>query len=369
MTSLTTTSAPPAAIPSASDEIWYTRCPVPTAFEIAEAHGRFADALTADGYRWIPLAASDDPAVHASHFTHLKANSFRHGGNVPAIAARAAGADTRVIGASWLRTSYTVLALPGTGIRTPADLRGKRLLVPRRPHAAVDFWAASTLRVYEVAMASAGLTLDDVELVDTPADNHLFPQAGHADVASRLRWTLDNAYAIQRAILVPLLAGAVDAVTSQASYSYQLAALSGADVIFDQADAVDVAGRINNGAPDLVTVSGALLDAQPDVVDRVLGHILDGADWARDHHQEAFALISERVQIPEALLEATYGRGIGAELDVTLGPEVRDALASQVAFLHRQGFIAQPFDLDAWIDPAPLARVRVARGGDGDSRG
>lgn len=352
-------------IPSGPHELWYTRCPVPTAFEVALARGLFDEEFALEAVEWLPLAASDDPAVHQSHFTHRKANSFRHGGNVPAIAARSRGADTRVIATSWLRTPYTVLARPGSGIATPADLRGRRLLVPRRPGAVIDFWAASTLRVYEVALASAGLTLADVELVEVDSAEDLVTQPGEADPRSRLRWTLLNAYRIQREVLTPLVRGEVDAVTSQASLSEQLQALTGADVVFDQADQPIVIDRVNNGAPDVVTVSADLLAEQPERVAQVLARIVEGAAWAGRHPAEAEALLAETIQISSALLRATYGDHIGADLGVGLGPDDAEALAVQQEHLLRHGFIHAPFDVRAWIDPGPLKRAHEILAGRG----
>lgn len=347
-----------AAIPSGADEVWYTRCPIPTAFEIALGTGLFDREFDDSGLEWLALAQSDDPAVHRSHFTHLKANSFRHGGNVPAIYARANGADTRVIGASWLRTLYTVLALPESGIRSVADLRGRRILVPRRPDADIDFWAASTLGVLETALATAGLTLDDVELVDSRGEEDLIPGAGDATVEERLRWTLHNAYRIQRDVLVPLVRGDVDAVTSQASLSEQLAGLTGARVIFDQADQLELLGRVNNGYPDVLTVSGAFLDEHPQRVARVVARLLQAAHWARENRRAAFDLIADRIQVSSALLAATWGDDIGAHLDITLPGELTAVLEHQRDHLLRHGFIGSSFDVATWIDPRPLERAR-----------
>ncbi|MFZ4756039.1 MAG: ABC transporter substrate-binding protein [Miltoncostaeaceae bacterium] len=345
-------------IASGEHEVWYTRCPVPTAFEVALAEGFFDEEFALSGIDWIPLAASDDPAVHQSHFSHRKAKSFRHGGNVPAIAARSRGADTKVIGVSWLRTPYTLLARPGSGIESVDDLRGKRLLVPRRRGAFIDFWAASTLRVYEVALAKVGLTLDDVEIVETEAGDDLIPTAGHADSRARLRWTLFNAYRIQRDVLTPLVRGEVDAVTSQATLSEQLQALTGAHLVFDQADQPALFDTVNNGAPDTITVSGQFLEDAPESVAGVLARILQGADWARRHPSEAEHLLADRIQISSALLRATYGDDIGAHLGVTLPDNTADVLRLQQDHLLRHGFITEAFDMDEWIAPGPLARAR-----------
>ncbi|MBB4662184.1 ABC transporter substrate-binding protein [Conexibacter arvalis] len=352
-------------IPSADDELWYTRCPIPTAFELALATGAFEREFDGSGLSWLPIASSPDPATHQSHFTHRKANSFRHGGNVPAIVARARGADTVVIGVSWTRVPYPVLALPASGIERAADLRGRRLLVPRRDGAAVDFWRASTLRVYAEALRSADLSFDDVELVEVDEPDHVLPNSDHADVRGRLRWALHDKWYFQRAVLGPLVRGEVDAVTSQSTHALELQGLAGARIVFDQAEQPDRIARVNNGVPDTLTVSGALARERPELVARVIARLLEAAAWSREHRDESARLLSHRLQLPTALLEASYGDTLTDALDVALPDDTAAVLQSQHDHLLAHGFIAQPFDVDAWIDPRPLELARELAAGRG----
>lgn len=76
----------------ALDTLWYTRCPVPTGLGIALQQGWLEEALRADGTSLRSLRESDQEAVRESHFDHTLQNSVRHGGNIPALWARAAGA-------------------------------------------------------------------------------------------------------------------------------------------------------------------------------------------------------------------------------------------------------------------------------------
>jgi len=344
-------------IPAGPDELWYTRCPVPTAFEIALATGRFDEEFADGPLSWHNIAESPDPAVHESHFTHRKANSFRHGGNIPAIYARSRGADTVVVGVSWPRTSYPVLALPESGIRTPADLRGRRVLVPRRDQETLDFWAASALGVWESALASAGLTLADVEVVETRNPELRLPGLDEADVTGRLRWSLRTQGQLLRMLIGPLVRGEVDAVPGQTVWAQQLAAYTGAEVIYDQADQIGLAA-VNNGAPDTVTVSGELARRHPERVARVLVRLAEAAQWAREHPQDALELLAHRLQTPTSLLEATYGDQLVGHLDVTLPGETAEILQFQQDLLLRHGFIDAPFDVEPWIDPRPLQLAR-----------
>ena len=52
---------------------------------------------------------------------------LRDAGHVPAIWARARGIDSRLLALSWLEASSPVVTLTSAGIRSVADLKGKRL--------------------------------------------------------------------------------------------------------------------------------------------------------------------------------------------------------------------------------------------------
>ncbi len=345
-------------LPAADGELWYTRCPIPTAFEIALERGDLPRALSDAGLAWRQLAESPDPAVHQSHFTHRQASSFRHGGNVPALWARARGADTRVVAVSWPEWSYPVLTLPGSGIERPEDLRSRRLLVPRRPEVAIDFWRASTLRVYDAALRAGGLTFDDVTLIERTGEPQRIFDASTATDEGRARWALRDRYGFTRALLEPLVRGEVDAVTAQGSLAEELRALLGARVVYDQVEEPDRRHRANNGNPDVLTVSGRLADEHPEQVALVIRQLLDAAAWGRNHPDDVLQLFSRRLETPRSLLELGFRASIPERLGLSLPDDTADVLREQLAFLRAHGFVEDGFDVDGWIDPRPLALAR-----------
>ncbi len=133
------------------DTVWYTRCPVPTAFSLAVEQGWIDDAVAGEGLVARSLSASPDPAIRQAHFDQNLSAFFRHGGNIPPIVARSRGVDVRLIGLSWAQIPQQLLTLPGSGIGSAEDLRGRRLSLPRRVHSSVDFVRATALRGYEKA--------------------------------------------------------------------------------------------------------------------------------------------------------------------------------------------------------------------------
>ena len=66
------------------DQLWYTRCNVPTASGIAYNLGWLSDAYMADG---IQIGVLQDAPIEISrhHYDHDLAGLIREGGNVPAL--------------------------------------------------------------------------------------------------------------------------------------------------------------------------------------------------------------------------------------------------------------------------------------------
>src|SRR6218665_3074992 len=147
--------------------VYYTRCPIPTGLGIAVHQGLFEEEFGEDhSVDFQLLQASADAERLKTHFSHQLNNLIRHGGNIPAIWTKSRGADTKVIGLSFVRGPQAVLSLPDSGIHTPADLKGKRLLLQRNNGGQLDFQYATSRRTYEGALRQAGLTFDDVTLVE-----------------------------------------------------------------------------------------------------------------------------------------------------------------------------------------------------------
>jgi ABC-type nitrate/sulfonate/bicarbonate transport system substrate-binding protein len=340
-------------MPSPSTDVWYTRCPVPTAFSVALANGWIDDELAADGIGVHSLAVSGDANVRRSHFTQQQANLFRHGGNVPPLVARSRGADVRLIGLSWSDFYEPVLVLPDSGIETVADLRGRRISVPRRVNEPVDFWWATSLHGYARALSLAGLTLDDVEHVDIPVDRTYYDRPGSTVPRASLSSALEL-IGHHREEGLALLTGKVDAVFSHASLAPGLQGFTGAVPLVDVGALPDRRLRINNGIPLAFTVTGDLLDARPDIVARVLAQTIRAGEWAVENPVPTRQIVASDVGLADELVSLSYSDDVARQLDVDLSAERLEGLASQAAWLHERGFLAEPVDVEAFVDPAPL---------------
>src|SRR6202789_527740 len=148
------------------DILWYTRCPVPTGLGIALQKGWLEESFRAQNTLVKSLRESNDKAVRESHFDHTLQNSVRHGGNIPAIWARSAGRETRVLGLSWADEIQVILTLPESGTHSPKDLKGRRFGLPKWENVQIDFSRAQAIRGLENALRLNGLEVSDVQRVD-----------------------------------------------------------------------------------------------------------------------------------------------------------------------------------------------------------
>ena len=342
-------------------ELWYTRCPVPTASSLAIAQGWLDDEFAPDGITVASLRASADPSVRESHFDHTQAASFRQGGNIPPIWTRSRGSDVRLIGLSWAEQYQAIVSRSGSGIEGPEDLKGRTLALARRVNDQIDFWQATTLRGYDSTLRHVGLTLDDVELVDLPVTEGYLPRNTTSHSGS-----LFGAYTnrrIQSAEVLALIRGEVDAIYVAGGRGPDLEALLDVDVVFDIAGQDDPVLKINNITPAALTVRGALLDERPDLVARYVAATLRAAGWARENPLETRRIIAHEVGIAEDFVEPGYPRDIHAHLEPSLDEDLVAAIESQQRFLLEHGYIADAFDVREWIDAGPLAAARelVAR--------
>lgn len=358
-----TSSAQRAATISASPavhELWFTRCPVPTTFGIALQLGWLQEEFPRDaGVSFRALQESKDPKVLQSHYTHTQQNSFRHGGNYPAIYAQATGANTRVIGLSFLHASQTILTLPESPIRSVKDLKGRRLLVSRRPHEAIDHAYLSALRTYETALATAGLSLADVEIVEIVVHssyiNDRLVQKTSSDAPEPA--VQKSSTGSWRHTLYPLIRGEVDAIASGGTSSLQFQAQGGLRGVFDLGT-LPVELQANNNFPLVFAVNDDLLAASPDLVERVLKRALQAERLARENPGEALHRLAVELAQPERLIRQVYGPTLDALLTIDFDPRKVAALKSQVQFMVDKGAIPAPVDVDRWLAPDLLDRVR-----------
>ncbi|CDG84452.1 ABC transporter substrate-binding protein [Janthinobacterium agaricidamnosum] len=352
------------------DTLWYTRCPAPTPFGIAIQQGWLAQEFAADGLHIKALQDADDPNIRRSHFTHSQPHSFRQGGNIPALWARASGAATRVIGLTWVDEFQGLLALRGSAIASPGQLRGKRFGLPKNlASGVVDFHRATALRGFSTLLDVAGLTLDDVQLIDLPYAPLGLADARPVDDQGFARLLRTHGQQEFSREAHALISGEADVVFAKGATGLAAANLAQADVIIDISQQGNRLLHANNGAPRPLTVDQALLDARPDLVARVLAQAIAAGRWAEAHPAETSAYIARETKSPELWVRHAYGPRLHHSLHIDLAPDSVAALDNFKHFLHRSGYLPADFDIQQWIDPQPLRQALQLLDARGNSAG
>ncbi len=138
-------------------QFWYERSPVPTPLGIAVHLGWLNGEPSADGIAIKSLRTREGQMDPITQREYTLTRSFRQGSSIPALWARARGADTRLIGLSWTDESQQILTLPRTGIQHARQLRGRRLAIPRCLEDDIDMFRATALRGFLSVLELEGL--------------------------------------------------------------------------------------------------------------------------------------------------------------------------------------------------------------------
>lgn len=330
--------------PAGADEktLWITRCPVPTATGLAYAQGWFDAAFAPLGWKVETLQEARNANLRLAHFRHDLLGLVREGGNIPPIWARADGADTVVVGLTWVDERQAVLAWPGADVRALSDLRGKRLGVVRTQDPSTDFQRAMSLHGFATTLKLAGLAREDVEIVEYPQPE---PQG----------W---NAGPRANAALEGLLKGEVDVIYAKGAQGAALEREYKLDLVIDLNTHSDPKVRINNGTPRPVTFHREFLGRHRDIVVRYLAVLLQTSTWAESRAAETRRILASETGTDEASVLVGYGPDLNRSLDVNLSEERVEALEIQKNFLRDWDQIPGDFDARAWIDAGPLAEAR-----------
>lgn len=339
-----TNTAQEAPLPTA---LSLTRCPaVPTASALAYQLGylqeEFADEPGfATEFKSIGFTGKLDYAHHERFW-------IRNAGHAPAVWAKAYGVENKVVALAWLEGSYPLLSLRGSGIDAPADLKGKRLALIGNHEAPFDLLIAQQLKIYAATLATVGLGLDDVELVriaKPPA------RASAAEAAKR-----DHFVELARVLAARLILGEVDVIASR--LPDEVLAFVDVQTVYDLRNHPDPRARVHPSVLRGLVVSTALLQEHRDIVVRYLARLLQAAEWAEAHPQEAVERVADDLGIAPGNLQASYD-SVSQGLQLRLDDDIVDSLRVQKDFLLAHGFINDDFDFTPWVDLEPLQEAQV----------
>lgn len=328
-------------------DLWYTRCGSATASALAIRQGWLQAEFAQGGTTLHSLADSNDIDIRNAHFNHQKTGLFREGGNIPPIWAKAAGSDTVVVGITWLDEYQGVLVRADSDIAQLADLKGKKLGVPKHQNALIDFQRGAAQHGYATTLSLAGLTKDDASLVDIHIPEY------------SLQARTNGSQEPRNITVAALENGDVDAIFVRYASGYLLSKQAGLRQLLNIRDLPNPLDRVNNGTPRPVTVDRQFLEKHPDVVVRYLAVLLRTADWASRHQQQVAELLTGESGGSAEDVLASHGQDVHLSFTPKLSQAYIDGLTTQKNFLRDWGYLKSDFDIEDWIDTKPLAQAHV----------
>jgi ABC-type nitrate/sulfonate/bicarbonate transport system substrate-binding protein len=253
-----------------------------------------------------------------------------------------------------------VLVRSGSGITQLSDLAGLKLAVPRRTDDAIDFWNVTVRRAWQQLLTSARLGDGDVELVDLPVNRKFIDTATSGAGANASLWGAESSLRFQSEEALALARGEVDAIFSEGGTAVVLRHALDHSILRDLHDYPDTAGRVNNGYPLALTVTGDLLDERPEVVARWIQRLQEAAAWSAENERKSKRILAAEAGIAEELVDEAFGVDAHRELAIQPAATARAAIEAQNRRLHDWGVIDQPVDLDAYIASHELVETAVA---------
>lgn len=349
-----------AATTRRQDTLTYSNCPVPNALLVALGSGLLAEA-------GIGLEVLSGRSGH-THFTYDQPAYTRFGGEIPPLVSEGLRAPgrTRLLGVTPLHARQGFHVRAGSAIRAPRDLRGRRVGVSgaasrilRRElgdYRALGPWNQTLIalgtweaRALLRTLGAGGLGLGDVELVRIESPGVDVPPERLEQAASVRGADLFPDTARRQAAILD--EGRAEAIFAWLPWAAELESCFGARPL------LDLGPDLKQAYASVWTVSSALVDSNPALVERLADAAVEAGLWAARHPAETVRLHAENLGVSEDAVP----RGFGADFHAHLVPRLDDAALAVVertaAFLQDNGLIDRPVPLERWAAPAFLGEA------------
>ncbi|KAF1067717.1 MAG: putative aliphatic sulfonates-binding protein [Pseudomonas citronellolis] len=245
---------------------------------------------------------------------------FAYLGDLAAIIGKSSGLDTRLLAATARGVNHYLGVQPGSGIKTLADLKGKRVGIFRGTASQLSF---------DNALAGAGLSEKDLKVIN-----------------------LDFS-----AALAALAAKQIDATWGLAGL-FALRAKGLAEIPLSTRDL--------GGAGTLQAVlvgNGAFVDAHPDLTERLLKVQLQALGWSTTpaNHDAFVQLVSDQAGYPPVILQTEFqDRPLADVLSPKLDADFLGKLEASVKAARQYGLIRRDFTVAEWAQPRYLDAASAA---------
>lgn len=232
-------------------------------------------------------------------------------GDLAAIIGKSNGLDTRLLSASARGVKQYLGVVPGSGIKTLQDLKGKRVAI---------FRGTATQLSFDAALASVGLSEKDVKVINLDFNAAVAALAAKQIDAS---WGSSGLTALQAKGLAELPLNTKD--------------LGGA-------------GSVQS----VLVGAGKFVDGHPEAVAKLLKAQQQAVQWlTQDSNKDAYVqLVSGLASYPPVILtQDLKDQNLSEVFPSTLDPLFLQNLQGKVDLAAQQKLIRKPFKVNEWVAP------------------
>jgi ABC-type nitrate/sulfonate/bicarbonate transport system substrate-binding protein len=331
-------------------EAYYTICPVFVASNVALELGWLEQELKEIGAKLSYLRSLPEAVGWLPHYSHGFEHLFRDGGNIPSIWSKAENKDTKLIGLTAARDGGRIVVRADSKLHRVRDLKGRRFGLFKSLNAAkVDWWRATSERGILQALALAGLSRDDVEVLDI---DHVESRGfGRASRPSDLWWRRRREEPHFTSEVAALEESRVEAIYASEGRALALERTGRFKTIEDLARYPDWTLQVAN-SPYAITVNTDFAEQNRDIVVAYLRAVLRAGHWINANRPAAAAILAGVTDYPGA---ADVAKAI---VDTDFVPNLSDqnlaGIEIESAFLKKHGYIGRDFDVQQWADASFL---------------
>jgi ABC-type nitrate/sulfonate/bicarbonate transport system substrate-binding protein len=322
-----------AATPANVPLIWYARCPTLTATGLVANRGVFQREFLRENVRMVSVRETDTPSVRQGHLDHTLSNLIREADAATALWAHGLNGRSRLIALGETWHSVSVVARPKAQVSTLRDLIGRRLSLPKE---AGNFSPAQvrSLRAWDTVLRTSNVSPHDVEFAPVVADH---PSVPFGDIARREVEALLSGHTD-----VAILFGAKGLELARSAHLHEVHRFTAEDIRTQP----KLAGLVELRA---VTADEPFIAANPDVVARILGNLLQAASWAESFPKEALRQVAIEGKVEEADAAAAYGNHLAEGARLGLEPGRLAQLADLQAWLKTRHLAPDDHDIETWL--------------------
>lgn len=327
---------------------FYTICPVLVASNLAVDLGYLNEAFSAIGVTARYLRSLENNAGWLAHYRHSVSPTFRDGGAITTIWARAAHASTTLIASTATQTSGQIVVRADTPFESMRALAGKRIALPKTIQTdVIDFSRAIAQQGILQALRLNKLTPDDVVLVDIALDSSVPVFAPAANPTALWQQISQAGKNKTDPEVAALRRGTVDAIFSYPSRAERLVHSGEFRIVEDLTQSPNWEDNISNG-PYTMAIDTDFARTHPDIVVAFLRAVIRAGQWINTHRDEAAQRFTRMTYFSDAAL---IRRIIGTQDFVpNLSHRNLEALTIQKDFLHSHGYLPQDINIQTWAD-------------------